>query len=482
MKKTRYDTNLVVIGAGSGGLVSAYIAAAINAKVTLIERDKMGGDCLNTGCVPSKALIRSAKLAHEMRNAHQWGITATEPEIDFDAVMARVRSVIQAIEPHDSIERYTKLGVDVVIGEANIVDPHTVTVNGETIRTPAIIVATGAKPFVPTIPGIEDSGYLTSDTLWSLRECPQKLLIIGGGPIGCELAQAFSRLGSTVTQVEAQQKLMGREDPDVADFIQQRFEQEGIRVMTNHQVKRFIKTADSREVVITNQQDNTDETIAYDRVIIAAGREANVTGFGLEALGVEVDRTIQHNAFLQTNIPNIYVCGDVAGPYQFTHAASHQAWHAAVNALFKPFKRFTVDYRVMPWATFTDPEIARVGLNETEAAAANIAYEVTRYDLADSDRALADGEAQGWVKVLTRKGKDEILGATIVGSHGSELIAEFVLAMKYRLGLKKLLSTIHIYPTWAEANKSTAGLWRQAHKPEWLLKQLRHFWRWRRRG
>jgi pyruvate/2-oxoglutarate dehydrogenase complex dihydrolipoamide dehydrogenase (E3) component len=477
-KPKKFDRNLIVIGAGSGGLVASYIAAALKAKVTLIERHQMGGDCLNTGCVPSKALIRSAKVAQQMRDASKWAIEPVEPIIDFAKVMDRVQDVIKTIEPHDSIERYTSLSVEVITGEAKIIDPYTVVVNGQQLTSRNIIVATGARPFVPPIKGIENSSYLTSDTLWSLREQPKRLLVLGGGPIGCELTQAFSRLGSEVTQVEMMPAIMGREDADVAEFVRERFTAEGIKVLTSHKAIEF--TENSTGKVLLAEFNNEVVEIPYDQVIIAVGRAANTTGFGLEELGVEVERTIKHNDFLQTNIPSIYVCGDVAGPYQFTHTAAHQAWFAVVNALFSPIKKFAVNYDVIPWATFTDPEVARVGLNEADAQAKGIAYEVTTYGLDDLDRAIADGEAEGWVKVITAKGKDKILGATIVGSHSGELIAEFVMAMRHGLGMNKLLSTIHIYPTWAESNKFAAGNWKKAHKPDWALSLLEKYWKWRR--
>jgi pyruvate/2-oxoglutarate dehydrogenase complex dihydrolipoamide dehydrogenase (E3) component/uncharacterized membrane protein YdjX (TVP38/TMEM64 family) len=479
-KPARFDRNLVVIGAGSGGLVSAYIAAAVKAKVTLIEKHKMGGDCLNTGCVPSKALIRSARFLAQTRRAAEFGFKSASAEFDFSQIMERVRRVIETVEPHDSVERYSGLGVEVIEGEALIRSPYEVEVNGETLSTRNIIVATGARPFVPPIPGLERIDFLTSDNLWELRELPGRLLVLGGGPIGCELAQCFARFGSQVTIVEMAPRLLIREDEDVAARVTAQFQAEGIDVLSGHTAKSF-ETLDGQGV-LTAEYRGEAVPIPFDRVLVAVGRLANTSGFGLEELGVRIStrRTVEANEFLQTNFPNIYVCGDVTGPYQFTHVAAHQAWYAAVNALFGLFRKFKVDYSVIPFATFTDPEVARVGLNELEAKEQGVAYEVTSYGLDDLDRAIADGEAHGFVKVLTVPGKDRILGATIVGEHAGDLIAEFVTAMRHGLGLNKILGTIHIYPTWTEANKYAAGNWKRAHAPERLLRWVERFHAWRR--
>jgi pyruvate/2-oxoglutarate dehydrogenase complex dihydrolipoamide dehydrogenase (E3) component/uncharacterized membrane protein YdjX (TVP38/TMEM64 family) len=476
----RTDYNLVVIGAGSGGLVSAYIAAAIKAKVVLVEKHAMGGDCLNTGCVPSKALIRSAKMAAYGRRAEAFGLRPHPVEVDFGAVMERVQRVIGKVAPHDSVERYTGLGVEVIRGAATLRSPYEVEVDGRVLTTRNVVVATGARPLVPDLPGLDRVAYLTSDTVWSLRANPGRLLVLGGGPIGCELAQAFQRLGAEVTLVQ-RRRLLPREDDEVAALVEARFRAEGIRVLTGHHVRRVEVDGDARALVC--EHDGSEVRIEFDTLLLALGRQANVTGFGLEELGVALTPrgTVAADPFLRTNYPNIYVVGDVTGPYQFTHVASHQAWYAAVNALFSPFKRFRVDYAVIPWATFTDPEVARVGLNELEARERGIRYEVTRYGLDDLDRAIADDEDHGFVKVLTPPGKDRILGVTLVGPHAGDLIAEFVLAMKQRLGLNRILGTIHIYPTLAEANKYAAGQWRRAHQPETLLRWVERFHR-RRRG
>lgn len=481
-KPARFDRNLVVIGAGSAGLVSAYIAAAVRAKVTLVEQHRMGGDCLNTGCVPSKALLRSAKLLAHIRRSAEFGIRKAEADYDFADVMARVRRIIAEIAPHDSIARYTELGVEVIVGAAKITSPWTVEVTTEqgtqVLTTRAIVIAAGARPQTPPIPGLDEVGYLTSDTVWSLREQPRRLVVLGGGPIGSELAQAFARLGSHVIQVERGARLLNREDPEVSALLADRFRSEGIELRLNYTAQRFI--VENGEKILIAEHDGQAVRITFDAVLVAVGRVANVAGYGLEALGIPPARTIETNNYLQTLYPNIYAAGDVTGPYQFTHAAAHQAWYAAVNALFAPFKTFKVDYSVMPWTTFVDPEVARVGLNEQEAQARGLAYEVTVYHLDDLDRAIADGERCGFVKVLTAPGKDKILGVTVVGAHAGDLIAEYVLAMRHGIGLNKILATIHVYPTFAESSKYAAGVWKKAHAPEKVLVWVERFHRWRR--
>lgn len=482
-RPARFDRNLVVIGAGSAGLVSAYIAAAVKAKVTLVEKHRMGGDCLNTGCVPSKALIRSAKLLDQFRRSREWGIRRAEAEFDFADVMERVQSVVRQVEPHDSVDRYTALGVDVIQGEARITSPWTVEVRGaegtRTLTTRSIIVAAGARPFVPPIPGLEEVGYLTSDTLWSLRQLPRRLVVLGGGPIGSELTQAFARLGAKVTQVEMLPRILVREDPEVSHAVMERFATEGINVLTEHKAREF--RIENGEKILICEHGGAEVRVPFDQVLVAVGRVANSEGYGLEDLGIPLNRnrTIESNEFLQTVYPNIFVCGDVAGPFQFTHTAAHQAWYASVNALFGQFRKFRADYSVIPWATFTEPEVARVGLNETEARERGIAYEVATYGIDDLDRAIADGEAHGMVKVLTAPGRDRILGVTIVGDHAGDLLAEFVLAMKHDIGLNKILGTIHVYPTLAEANKYAAGVWKKAHAPEKLLAWVQRYHEWR---
>ena len=483
-RPARFDRNLVVIGAGSAGLVAAYIAAAVKAKVTLVERHRMGGDCLNTGCVPSKALLRSAKLVAQMRRAGEWGLEPVEPTVDFARMMERVQRVIRQIEPHDSVERYTALGVECLAGEARITSPWTVEVRApdgtRTLTTRSIVVAAGAQPFVPPIPGLEEVGYLTSDTVWSLRTLPRRLVVLGGGPIGCELAQAFARLGAQVTQVEMLPRLMVREDPEISAMVAQRFAAEGIDVQVNTKASEFRR--ENGEKVLLAKREGAEVRIPFDAVLVAVGRVANTRGYGLEELGIPVtrQRTVEVDEFMRTRFPNIYACGDVAGPYQFTHTAAHTAWYAAVNALFGRFRRFRADFSVIPWATFTEPEVARVGLNETEAKEKGVAYEVTTYGIDDLDRAIADGEAHGLVKVLTVPGRDRILGATIVGEHAGDLIIEYITAMKHGIGLNRILGTIHIYPTLAEANKYAAGNWKRAHAPQGLLRWAERYHGWMR--
>ena len=480
IKPKKFDTNLVVIGGGAAGLVSAYIAAAVKAKVTLIEKHKMGGDCLHTGCVPSKAIIRSAKFMSHIGRSQEFGIKDATAGFDFGEVMQRVQKVIEKIEPHDSIERYTGLGVDVIKGEAKVVSPWAVEVNGQTINTKNIIIATGAEPFVPPIEGIDSVKYYTSENLWGMSVKPQKLVVLGGGPIGSELTQAFARLGTSVTQVEMLPRILLREDAEISELMKTKFENEGINVLVNHKAKQ-VRQKDGKDYLLV-EHDGQDKEIEFDALIVAVGRAAFSSGFGLEELGVRLNpnKTIEVNEYLQSNIPTIYACGDVAGPYQFTHVAAHQAWFASVNSLFGGFKRFKVDYSVIPWATFTEPEVARVGLNESEAREQAIAYETTVYGIDDLDRAIADSEDHGFVKVLTVPGKDRILGVTIVGEHAGDLIAEYVLAMKHGLGLNKILGTIHIYPTLAEANKYAAGNWKRAHAPQKLLGWIAKFHAWRR--
>lgn len=481
----RYDRNVVVIGAGSAGLVAAYIAAAVKARVTLVEKHRMGGDCLNTGCVPSKALIRSARFLRSLARAQSLGMRSASADWSFADVMARVQRVVQSVEPHDSVARYEALGVECIAGTARIVTPYSVEIDTaegrRTLTTRNIIIAAGARPSIPRIPGIESMGVLTSDTIWSLRELPRRLVVLGGGPIGCELAQSFARFGARVTQVEMLPRLLIREDPEISDRILSQFRDEGIDVRLGHKALRF--AVEDGEKVLYCDAAGREVRIAFDTVLCAVGRVADTEGYGLETLGIPTTkaRTVEVNEYMQTLYPNIYACGDVAGPYQFTHTASHTAWYATVNALFGSLRRFRADFSVIPWCTFTEPEVARVGLNETEAKDKGIAYEVTTYDLADLDRAIADEHAQGVVKVLTAPGKDRVLGATIVGERAGDLIAEFVLAMRHGLGLNKILGTIHVYPTYAEAAKYAAGNWKRAHVSPRIVRWLERYHRYLRK-
>ncbi|MES2977459.1 MAG: FAD-dependent oxidoreductase [Pseudomonadota bacterium] len=487
-----FDRNLIVIGAGAAGLVTAYIAAAVKARVTLVESHKMGGDCLNFGCVPSKALIKSARIAHQMRHAADYGLTPTEPAFSFRDVMARVHAVIRTIEPHDSVERYTRLGVDVVQGHARLVDPWTVEISKpdgtrQRLTSRAIVIAAGARPFVPPLPGLDDVGYVTSDTMWDAfaerDTVPARLVVLGGGPIGCELAQSLARLGSAVTQVEMGPRLMSREDPEVSAMVADALTADGVRVMTGHRAVRCEREQEAggkvRKFIVLGNQ-GVEQRVEFDDLLCAVGRVARLEGYGLEDLGIATGKTVITNDYLETLYPNIFAAGDVAGPYQFTHTAAHQAWYAAVNALFGQFRRFKADYSVIPWATFTSPEVARVGLSEQEARERGIPFELARFELQELDRAIADSATQGFVKVLTVPGKDRILGVCIVGEHAGDLLAEFVLAMKHGLGLGKILGTIHTYPTLAEANKYVAGEWKRAHAPERALRWLERYHAWRR--
>ncbi len=482
-----FDRNLIVIGAGSAGLVSSYIAATVKAGVTLIEKEKMGGDCLNTGCVPSKALIKSASLLHQTRKFPEYGIAPVETHADFPAVMRRIQNVIKKIEPHDSVERYTELGVDCRTGHARLVSPWEVEIEhkGETSRLSArhIVLATGAKPLVPPISGLDTlaaADRLTSDTLWQLEDLPQRLLVLGGGPIGCELAQSFSRLGSEVVQVEMADRVMGRDEPEASALVADALQADGVQLHLNTKATRF--AIEDGQNVLYADHDGAEQRFEFDKVLVALGRKANTEGLGLEEIGIPTrpNGTVDTNDYLQTRFPNIYACGDVAGPYQFTHTAAHQAWYASVNALFGMFRKFKADYRVIPWTTFTSPEVAHVGMTEAMAADDDIAFEVTRYGIDDLDRAIADGTDQGFVKVITAKGSDKILGVTIVAADAGNMLQEYVLAMKYNLGLNKILGTIHAYPTMVEANKFAAGEWKKAHAPEGVLKWVERFHRWRR--
>ena len=494
-KPKSFDRNLLVIGAGAGGLVTSYIAAAVKAKVTLIEAGEMGGDCLNYGCVPSKAIIKSAKIVDQIKHGEHYGLENATPQFSFKKVMARVHQVIADIAPHDSVERYTDLGVEVIKGYGKLINPWTVEIKlndgtMQTLTARSIVIATGARPFVPPLPGIEDSGYVTSDTLWTefakLDTAPKKLVVLGGGPIGSELAQSFARLGSQVIQIEMAERIMIREDLEVSEFASQSLQKSGVNILTSHQALRCEQRDGKKFIIVKNlkheqgSEQEEEMAIEYDELLCAVGRSARLKGYGLEELGIETNRTIQTNDYLETLYPNIFAAGDIVGPYQFTHVAAHQGWYVAVNALFGTFKKFKVDYRVIPWATFIDPEVARVGINEQEAIEQGIDYEITRFDFEELDRAITDSAANGFIKVITPKGKDKILGVTIVSEHAGDLIAEFVLAMKHGLGLNKILGTIHSYPTWAEGNKYAAGEWKRNHAPETVLSWLEKFHTWRR--
>lgn len=480
MAGSKFDRNLIVIGAGSAGLVTAYISAAVKSKVTLIEKHKMGGDCLNYGCVPSKSLIRSARMCADMRRADKFGIKPSEPSFEFSDVMQRIQAIIKTIEPHDSVERYTSLGVECLTGEARIVSPHEVEINDRKLSARRIVIATGARPFVPPIDGLDQVRALTSDTIWDLRTLPRRLAVLGGGPIGCELAQCFARFGSDVTLVEMAPSIMIKDDDEAAQIVHQSLEQDGVRILAGHKATKIVR--DDNRIQLLCDAGGESVAIGFDEILVAVGRRANTENLGLDALGMALNEndTVKTDERLFTTVPSILACGDVAGPYQFTHTASHQAWYACVNGLFDKFKTFRVDYSVIPWVTYTQPEVAQVGLTGKMAEQQGIDFESIRYDFSGFDRALTESATDGFVKVITRKGKDTVLGATVVGEHAGEMITEFTLAMKHGLGLNKILGTIHPYPTWMEANKFAAGAWKREHAPQWALKLLERFHNWRR--
>lgn len=469
-KPSSFDYDSVVIGGGSAGLVSAMITTTLRAKAALIEKHKMGGDCLNTGCIPSKALIEAAKHAEK---------TGVRPP--FADVMKKVDAAREAIAPHDSVERFTGLGVDCFQGDARVLSPFEIEVNGKVLTTKNIILATGARPKIPGIKGISLVPHLTSDTLWDMQQLPEKLLIIGAGPIGCEMAQAFHRLGSSVVLVEGGKEILPKEDSDVSSIIEKKFRDEGIQLFLYTTANEFI--CNDGKYFLRAESLGKELLIEFDVVLIAAGRTPNVHGFGLEQLGIVLNDngTVKTNSAMQTRFPNIFACGDVAGPYQLTHMASYQAWIASVNALFKTFKKFKADYRTVSWCTFTEPEVATAGLNEKMLLEKEIDYEVTHFPFSRLDRAVVDGRTAGFVKVLTKKGSDKILGATIAGPEAGLLILEFVSALKYNKGMKDILNTIHAYPTLGEANKFAAGEWQKKHAPEPVLRFLEAFFRWSRK-
>lgn len=459
-----YD--LVVVGAGTAGLVVAAGAAGLGLglKVALIEKHLMGGDCLNVGCVPSKCVIRSSRVAAEMREAERWGIQAPESvEVDFAAVMERMRRVRADISPHDSAERFQKLGVDVFLGQAQFTSRTTIAVADQTLQFKKAVITTGARAAHPEIDGLAEAGYLTNETVFSLTERPQRLAVIGAGPIGCELAQAFRRLGSEVVLLHKNDHILDREDADAAEVVQQVFVQEGIQLVLGCNLSRVEKTAAGKVITFTVQ--GRPGSVTVDEILVGAGRVPNLEGLNLEAIGVQYDprKGVIVNDYLQTTNPKVYAAGDICMDWKFTHAADAAARIVIKNALFAPFGlgRSKLSSLVMPWTTYTAPEIAHVGLYEQEAREQGIAVETITIPLDTVDRAIADGEEAGFVKILHKQGSDKIVGATIVASHAGEMISEMTLAIVGKVGLSKLSSVIHPYPTQAEALKKAADFYRR---------------------
>lgn len=474
----KFDFDVLVIGGGSAGLVAANLAAQLRAKVGLVEKKRMGGDCLYTGCVPSKALIHSARVAHSVRQAQKFGLHAQLQPVDLGQVMQHVQQAIRTIAPHDSPERYSALGVTCIAGEAVIEDPFHVRIDGQRYSFRNLILATGAGPKRPLIPGLADVPHVTSDELWSLTKLPQRLLVLGGGPIGCELAQSFARLGSEVHVVEQGPQLLPKEDADIADKVAEVLRAEHVQLHLQSQLQSMQKSTDGQAQVVLRD----GNTLLVDMVIVAVGREPRSSGFGLEKLQLEkrANGTLVTDVYMRTRWPHIFACGDVTGPYQLTHAASHQASCATLNALFSPFKKFACDLSSVPWCTFVDPEVARVGLNEKEATQQNIPYSVYKHDLVGLDRAVCEGENFGMVKVLVRPGTDQLLGACVVGPQAGETLSELVLAQRLGLGLDAILHTVHSYPTRTEANRFVAGTRKKQTAPAWALNALGRLHTWRR--
>jgi pyruvate/2-oxoglutarate dehydrogenase complex dihydrolipoamide dehydrogenase (E3) component len=478
--------NAIVIGGGTAGLVTAAGTAGLGGRVALIERNKMGGDCLNFGCVPSKALIASSRAIEGIRRAELLGLEAMEPDFEFENVFARMRERRAVIEPNDSAERFEELGVDVFAGDANFISPNEIDVDGVRLRAKRFVVATGRRAGVPPIDGIEDIPYYTNETIFDgLKEKPESIVIVGAGPIGCELGQVFNRLGVKTTLVEFLPQIMGKEDVDVATFVQQRLESEGVTVLTGTSIRRAEMR--SGEICLEADQKGSGDpastmSLSPSVVLIAAGRIPNVEGLNLEAAGVEFTRHgIPVNDYLQTSARHIYAAGDIAGPYQFTHTADTQA-RVVVRNILMPIQllRQKVNLDVVPWATYTDPEVAHVGLSERDADEQDLAYDLYKQNLAEVDRNIVEGEDVGFAKVLTAKGTDRILGVTLVGVHAGDLLHEFVLAIKHDIGLGGIASTIHAYPTFAEIARKLGDQYNRTRLTpraksvfEWLYRRQR---------
>lgn len=476
-KPKSFTYNTIVLGGGSAGLVAAYTTSTLQGKVALIERHKMGGDCLNTGCVPSKALLRSAQFVADLKRPQALGVNNASYEINFKDVMARVHSKISSIEPKDSVKRYSELGVKCYQGEAKVLSPWQVEVNGQMLTSRNIILATGATPRVPAIAGLEDTHFYTTDTIWSLEELPQHLVIIGAGPIGCELGQAFARLGAKVTLIQRNATILPSEDTEAAELLEKSLHAEGIEIYKGFSTDKF--TTENTTHVLHGSYAGETMQVECSHILVATGRQANLGG--LEALKLDLTQSgkLEINKTLQTRFPNVYACGDVTSPKQYTHVASHQAWYAAFNALFSPMKKFKCSLDNVPYAVFTDPEIAGVGITEKQAISNNIAHKVTMFPMDDIDRAITDNATEGFVKVLTPPNSDKILGVTMVGDHASELITEFVLAKTNKLGLNKILGTVHIYPTKSEINRMVAGKWKRTQLTEHVVNFLKKYQQWR---
>lgn len=476
-KKPRaFDYNLIIIGGGSAGLVTTFIARILKAKVAIIEKEKMGGDCLNTGCVPSKSLIKIAKIISYGKTPSSWGLKNINIDFSFEDIMNKIHSIIKEIEPHDSIVRYTQLGAECFLGQAQILSPWEVQIGEKIISAKYLVIATGARPIIPQIPGIESISPLTSENIWQLKKQPARLGILGGGVIAAELAQAFSRLGSSVFIIEESSRILSREDEDASGLIHEIFIKEGIKIYTSHTLKKCEKSGDEK-ILLCIDREGREISLVCDQLFIAIGRKATTSGFGLEKIKLDLNDngSIKVNEYMQTSLPNIFACGDVAGPFNLTHAASHQAWHTTVNALLGFIKMFKINYSVLPVCTYTDPEIATVGYSKAELIKKSIPFEETIFPMKDLDRAIIEGETCGFVKVFTPPNSDKILGVVIISAEASTMILEFTLAMKHNLGLNKILNTIHAYPGMGEANKYLAGRWKQRKSRLNLLKALERF-------
>jgi pyruvate/2-oxoglutarate dehydrogenase complex dihydrolipoamide dehydrogenase (E3) component len=471
--------NVVVIGAGTAGLVTAAGTVGLGGRVALIEAHKMGGDCLNFGCVPSKALISSTNLIQHIRRSEDFGLKAMEPQFRFEDVFTRMRRRRAIIEPNDSVERFEKLGVDVFLGRAHFVSPHEVEVDGTRLRATNFVIATGSKALLPPVPGIDDIPYYTNETVFDqMPSAPTSLLVLGGGPIGCELAQVMARLGVSVTVVELLPRLLPRDDPEAGALIEKQLRQEGARVFTGTRASGFVKK--DGQIETTVEGGNGARALRTEAVLVAAGRQPNTEGLGLEAAGVEYDKKgVKADATLTTSRPHIFACGDIVGPYQFTHTADYQARIVIRNILI-PWVKTKADYTWVPWVTYTDPEVAQVGLTEEDAAERGIAHAVHRFDWSELDRAITESEDKGFIKVLTPPGKDRILGATVVGLHAGDVLHELVVAGKHGIGLSRLSATIHAYPTLSQSVQRVGDQFQKTRLTPRVAGIFRWLYRWRR--